>query len=117
MPTENTKTPAVAPVATPDPRDAELAALKQELAELNEDRDEIDGQNESLTKQVAELQEKLAKATKTKGAAPTPTGDYAVIKGKTYVVDGTVSARFATDEGRKGHLPDGLETELAILKG
>ncbi len=87
MPTENEKPTAPPAAPVPDPRDAEITALK---------------------KQVEDLEKKL----KTRNTVPA--GDYCVLGGKTYQVAGTVSARFATDEGRKGHID--LDSDLVILK-
>ncbi len=90
MPNENDK-PVTAP-AVPDPRDAQVAALEAT---------------------VKDLQEKLAKKPKEKAAAA-PEGDYVVLKGKTYEIERTVEAKFATDEWRKGYLAD--DAELIVIK-
>jgi hypothetical protein len=92
MPTENDpKAAPAAPTApAPDRRDQEIASLK---------------------KQVEELEKKLKAKPP---AASAPSGDYCVLGGKTYQVDRLVPARFATDEGRKGHLE--LDSDLVVLK-
>jgi len=95
MPNENDKTPVVpaapATPAAPDTRDAQIADLE---------------------KQVAELKNKLKGKPSTQTVAPA--GDYCVLSGKTYEVAGTVSCRYATDEGRKGHID--IDSELVIVK-
>lgn len=118
MPNETNETKTTGP----DPRDVEITALKQQVAELSkelteqtEHADEMEASSattiEKLEKKVADLQEKLkAKAP----VASLPSGDYCVLGGKTYYIAGTVPARFATDEGRKGHI--GLDDDLVILK-
>lgn len=96
MPTENDK-PTVGAPASEDLKDTKDLKAQEEIKKLK-------AELESLKKAPKETRDTV------------PAGDYAVIGGKTYQVEGTVSAKFAGDEGRKGHLPDGLETELAILK-
>ncbi len=71
--------------------------------------DTRDAQIADLKKQVEDLEKKL----KAKTPAP-PAKDYCVLGGKTYDVAGTVSAKFATDEARKGNYD--LDAELVILK-
>ena len=85
MPTENDK-PSSAGLA-PDPRDAEIAGLKQ---------------------QVTDLEKKL------KAKVAGPAGSYCVLDGKTYQVERTVTAKFATDEARKGFID--MDAELVVLK-
>lgn len=108
MPTENDKTNA--PASTPEAKDLENK-LEQKVVAKNEAK-ELKAENASLRKQVEELQAKLA----TPPAAGSDDDNYAVIGGKRYNVDRIVTAKFAGDEGRKGHLPEGLDTELAVLK-
>jgi hypothetical protein len=107
MPTENDN-PAATAATTVDTVTPELKALKAELASLKKENATLRKANENLT---LRSEEKKAEAE----AGPEE-DNYAVVNGKRYDVAGTVSARFATDEGRKGHLPHGLETELVILK-
>lgn len=81
-------TTAAAPV---DKKGSELAALRQEV--------------ESLKSQLESLNAEKALS---------PTGDYAVVGGKTLRVIGTVKPKFATDEARKGNID--FEDDLLIVK-
>lgn len=91
MPNENDKTPPVQPAAVaPDTSDAQIADLK---------------------KQVADLEKKLLSSS---SKAKVPSGDYCFLGGVAYPVAGTVTCRFATDEGRKGHID--LDEELIVVK-
>lgn len=65
-----------------------------------------------LRQEIDSLRTKLDSLTAEK--ALRPTGDYCVLGGKTFKVVGTVGAKFATDEARKGNLD--LDAELVILK-
>ncbi len=101
MPTENEK-PSAAPAATvPDTRDAEIAKLKLQLEQTGKENDALAQDLEAARKKLKERN-------------TVPAGDYCVLKGKTYQIAGTVPCKFATDEGRKGHID--LEADLVILK-
>lgn len=105
MPTD-TKTTAEPTAPTPDPRDALIAQLQQQVADALADVENADATIEELEAQLKE-----AKMTK---AVALPATDYAVIGGKTYHVERTVEAKFATDEARKGYIEMGAT--LAVLK-
>jgi predicted nucleic acid-binding Zn-ribbon protein len=102
MPTENDKTKASADVKVSETRTRDEAKeLKIENAKLRSDL-------EMANERIVALEQKLKEI---------PSGmDYAFLNGRIYQIAGVVEARFATDEARKGHLPNGLETELIILK-
>ena len=97
MPTENDKpkaTPVAAPAA-PDTRDARIKSLEDEVTKL---QNKLDAANKKLKEK----------------APAAPTGNYCVLNGKTYEVERTVEAKFATDEARKGYID--LDAELVVLK-
>lgn len=105
MPTENDKpAAAAATTATVDTITPELKELRAENAQLKKDL-------EAANKRVDAIEKKL----KEKGPAA-PAGDHCVLGGKTFQVDRVISAKFAGDEGRKGNLPQGIDTELVVLK-
>lgn len=102
MPTENEK-PAAPPAAVPDPRDAEITKLKQQLSD-------VEKENAALAQDLDSARKELKK----KGPAA-PTGDYVVLRGKTYGIRRTVECKYAADEARRGHDVE-LESELVVLK-
>lgn len=92
MSNENTKPATVAaPVVAAPVADPRIAQLQAQVDKLQ-----------------AELDANLANATSA------PTGDYVVLKGKTYAVERTVEAKFASDEWRKGYID--TDEELVVLK-
>lgn len=103
MPTETDKPNTTPPAAVADPRDAEIAGLRQELSNLSKE-------NAALAQDLEDARKKL-KQRNTVPAAPS--GDYCVLNGKTYQVLGTVTTRFASDHGRKNNSED---EELVIIK-
>jgi hypothetical protein len=86
MPTTENKDP------TPDDRDAKIVDLQKQV--------------ETLTADLADANAKLKKK-----AAAAVADNCAVLDGKTYQIEKTVMARFATDEARKGHID--LDSELS----
>lgn len=98
MPTEITP--------TPDPRDEQIKQLQQDKDALMQDVINLEKENDALTQDLED-----AKKAAKKGA--TPSGDYCVLKGKTYQVLGTVTTRFASEEGRKNNTED---QELVVIK-
>lgn len=94
MPTENKKD---APV---DDRDAKIADLTQQV--------------ESLTNANATLTQELADAKAKKRGAPVPSGNYAVVDGKTIEIEKVVEAKYASDEARKGFID--MDAQLLVPK-
>jgi hypothetical protein len=88
-----------------DPRAEQLAELQKHVLDLNANNE---AQIKNLEAKIAGLEEKLL------SFPVVPDGDYCVLGGQTYTVAGTVCCRFATDEGRKGHIE--LDSDLVILK-
>lgn len=108
MPTETETTVA------PDPRDAEIALLKSQVADLRKELDSAEADNEALAKnseaKIADLKRKLAAKV-----PEAPKGNFAVLDGTTYPIIGDFRAGNTFEEVKKGNCPEGV-TLLAIDK-
>lgn len=105
MPTEND---------TPNEPSAEdlLQLRDDEIRRCHEEISSLTKENDALAQDLDSLRDELKKA-KAAPRAAAPSGDYCVLKGKTYEVLGTVTTRFASEEGRKNNTED---QELVIIK-
>lgn len=111
MPTETDKT------AAPDPRDAQIALLKSQIADLRKELDASEADNDALARsadaKIADLKEQLRVATDRPTLALSE--GYAMFQGQTYKIVGDYRADNTFVPVKQGYCDEGL-TLLAIDK-
>lgn len=92
---------------TPPAQPAAEDTSKKRIKDLEADNLALKQRLEAAEKDVSFQANKIADLEKKlKSSKAAPTGNVVFLDGKTWPIKGTVKAKFALDEVKKGHVPD-----------